>query len=76
VSLAWIDEKYPQLRASISHLKRACGAINVALFLPFGCNKEQQTAASSGTKRSSKSWDSASDDARSGNVQHTAAKGA
>jgi hypothetical protein len=30
------------------------GAINVALFLAFGCNKQQQTAASGGTKRSSK----------------------
>ena len=55
--------------------KRSFGASNVALFLPFGCNKQRQTAASGGTKRSSKSSDSASDDVRSGNVKHTAAKG-
>jgi hypothetical protein len=66
--------KMPTMVGSITHLKRVFGAINVALFLPFGCNKQQQAAASSGTKRSSKSRDSASEDARSGNVQHAAAK--
>jgi hypothetical protein len=73
--MAGSTENTPQLRRLFHISKRAFGAINVALFLPFGCNKQQQTAASSGTKRSSKSWDSASDDARSGNVQRTAAKG-
>ena len=47
----------------------------VALLLPFQCNKEKQTAASAGTKRRSKIADSSSDVAHSSNVQHTAAKG-
>ena len=44
-------------------------------FFPFGHNKQQQTVASSGTKRRSKIADSAGDDAGSGTVRHTAAKG-
>src|ERR1700680_2535399 len=51
VSHDWIDEKQPQLRASSSHLNRAFRAINVALFLPFGCHKRRQTAAKPDTKR-------------------------
>ena len=39
----------------LSHIsERRFGAIDVALFLPFGRNKEQQMAASGGAKRSSK----------------------
>jgi len=33
------------------HSGRAFEAMNVALFLPFERNKEEQTAASGGTKR-------------------------
>ena len=48
--------------------------LDVALFLPFGSNKEQQTAARRDTKRRSKIVRFCSDAARRGNVQQTAAK--
>jgi hypothetical protein len=47
---------------------------DVALFLPFGCNKDRQTAASGGTKRRSEIGGFYGDEARSGNVQQTAAQ--
>jgi hypothetical protein len=47
---------------------------NVALFLPFPCNKARQMAASGGASEGRKSADSPKDGARCGNVQHMAAK--
>src|SRR6186713_751525 len=45
----------------------------LALFLPFGCNKEQQTSASVGTRRRSKIVESTRDEAVSGNTRQTPA---
>jgi len=58
----------------IAHTSRA--AMNVALFLPFGSNKTQQTAARRDPKRRSKPPGFANDGARCSNVLHAAAKGA
>ena len=56
--------------------KRAFGGSDVAIFLPFECNKEQQTAARAGTKaKSCKSSESTRGEAESGNIQQAAAKG-
>ena len=50
------------------------GRRNVALLLPFRDNKETQTAASAGTKRTSEIIGFYEQSRKSGNFQHTAAK--
>jgi hypothetical protein len=41
--------------------------------LPFGSNKERQTAAKGGTKRNRKSRDFSDENARASNVRHSQA---
>jgi len=50
------------------------GQFDIALFLPFGRNKERQTWASADTSEGRESTDSLSDGVRSGDVRHRAAK--
>jgi hypothetical protein len=45
----WIDRRRRTI-CRIHSTDAAFVAINVALFLPFGCNKQRQMAASPGTK--------------------------
>ena len=50
----WIDGQCARFAAVTSHLKQHSGAIDVALFLPFGCYKRQQRRAKRDSMRKPK----------------------